>query len=266
MVTAIEPIPAKKSMPKLSLSHEELELLIKLLKDNEQEELAKKYIADLEAIGYSEPIKPLFMAFRDFKKIKQVTKTFGLKLNQFVLFPEIEEVEPSEWLKHSLDVAIEYSPVSEKERSEWLVQPILDNFRLMSDKDFHLYSGRHLNVDKEKGLRGECDFLYAFSSVRVAVEAPIFAAIESKAETVQQGLAQCAAQMIGIKLYNEQEDSPLSAIYGCVTTGYYWQFMKLKNDELSIDTQIYNAKSEINSILGIWKMIVEDCQSHYIFP
>ncbi|MFK7908006.1 MAG: hypothetical protein AB8B69_22945 [Chitinophagales bacterium] len=258
MVAAIESIPVENPTPKLSLSHEELELLIKLLKDNEQEELADKYVGELQGRGYTEEINPLFMAFRDFKNIRQVTKTSGLKLKQFVLFPDIEEIVPNKWLEHALEVAIEYSPISEKERSEWLIQPVLDNFRLMSDQDFHLYSGRHLNVDKDKGLRGECDFLYAFSSVRVAVESPIFAAIEAKAETVQQGLAQCAAQMIGVELFNEQEETPLEAVYGCVTTGYDWRFMKVEKGELSIDTQVYNIKSEINSILGIWKTIARN--------
>jgi len=260
MVTTIEPIPVKTPMPKLSLLHEELELVIKLLKDNKQEELAEKYIEELQAVGYTEPIKPLFMAFRDFKKIRQVTKTFGLKLKQFVLFPVIEPIEPTERLKNDLEVAMDYAPISEKERSEWLIQPVLDNFRLMSDEDFHLYSGRHLNVDKEKGLRGECDFLYAFTSIRDEIEPPIFGVIEAKAETIKQGTAQCAAQMIGAKLYNEQEECALKVIYGCVTTGYSWRFLKLEGDELSIDTQVYSVKTELNSILGIWKTIVEDCR------
>ncbi len=260
MVTAIEPMPIKKSIPKLSFSHEELELMIKLLKDSEQEELAEKYIEELQAAGYTEEINPLFMAFRDFKKIRQVTKTFGLKLKQFVLFPVIEPIEPTEWLKHDLEVAMDYAPISEKERSEWLIQPVLDNFRLMSNEDFHLYSGRHLNVNKEKGLRGECDFLYAFTSIRDEIDPPIFGVIEAKAETVKQGTAQCAAQMLGAKLYNEQEECALKVIYGCVTTGYNWRFLKLEGDELYIDTQVYSVKTEVNKILGIWKIIVENCR------
>ncbi|MGB1243086.1 MAG: hypothetical protein ACPG49_11225, partial [Chitinophagales bacterium] len=85
MVAAIEPIPIENPIPKLSLSHQELELLVKLLKENEQEELADKYLEELKEVGYTEEINPLFMAFRDFKKIRQVTKTFGIKLKQFVL-------------------------------------------------------------------------------------------------------------------------------------------------------------------------------------
>lgn len=58
MVTAREPISIQKTPPpKLSCSHEKLELIVKLLQENEQEELAEKYIAELEKAGYTEDYK-----------------------------------------------------------------------------------------------------------------------------------------------------------------------------------------------------------------
>ncbi|MFK7908005.1 MAG: hypothetical protein AB8B69_22940 [Chitinophagales bacterium] len=257
MVAAIESIPVENPTPKLSLSHEELELLMKLLKDNEQEELADKYMEELKELGYTEPIKNLFMAFRDFKNLQAIKKTFGVQVRQFNLFPDIELFEPTEKLKQQLEEGIAYAPITEKERSESLIYPILNNFKLMSLGDFDLYSGRQLRVEKDIRLRGECDFLYAFSDVRDYVECPIFATIEAKETMIRQGTAQCAAQMIGIKALNEQEETPLEVVYGCVTTGYDWRFMKLEKGELSIDTQIYSTKSEMSSVLGIWKAIVE---------
>ncbi len=260
MVTAIEPIPTQKIIPpKLSCSHQELELIMKLLQENKQEELAEKYLAQLEEEGYTEPIKPLFMAFKDYKKILKVTDAFQLKLKQFSLFPATQTVEPNDLLTQLLEIGLEYAPISEKEKSEWLIQPVLDGFRLMSDVDFHLYSGRYLKADKHVSLKRECDFLYAFTDLRVAVQGPIFAAIESKAETIQQGTAQCAAQMMGVYHFNEQREVPLEVIYGCVTTGYDWRFMRLKNNELCIDTRIYHT-DKIEQILGIWNTIVEECR------
>jgi hypothetical protein len=39
------------------------------------------------------------------------------------------------------------------------------------------------------------------------------------------GVPQCAAQLLGAKLYNEKKGVKLDKIYGCVTTGNEWLFL-----------------------------------------
>jgi hypothetical protein len=53
-----------------------------------------------------------------------------------------------------------------------------------------------------------------------------------KDENMTQGMAQCAAQMYGAKLYNEAEGKPIAVIYGCATTGIEWRFLCLENNTL----------------------------------
>jgi hypothetical protein len=53
---------------------------------------------------------------------------------------------------------------------------------------------------------------------------------------VNQGLAQCAAELIAARIFNEREENPLPALYGAVTTGSNWRFLKLTGDYLEIDS------------------------------
>ena len=45
--------------------------------------------------------------------------------------------------------------------------------------------------------------------------------------------------MLGARLFNQDEKNDCEIIYGCVTTGEAWQFMKLENEVLYIDSRRY---------------------------
>ncbi len=58
--------------------------------------------------------------------------------------------------------------------------------------------------------------------------------LEAKKNDIEVGLGQCASQLLGARLYNEKEGMAVSSVYGCVTTGTAWQFLKLAGNELLI--------------------------------
>lgn len=45
--------------------------------------------------------------------------------------------------------------------------------------------------------------------------------------------------MLAASLFNEKEKIALSAIYGVVTTGNTWKFLKLENNSVYIDLKEY---------------------------
>lgn len=49
---------------------------------------------------------------------------------------------------------------------------------------------------------------------------------------------------------NERSGNEIEAIYGVVTTGSIWQFLKLQGQEIEIDLSEYYLK-DVNKILGI---------------
>ena len=88
------------------------------------------------------------------------------------------------------------------------------------------------------------------SREQLFISTPILAIVEAKNENLKAGLGQCTAEMVAAQLFNQQEGKEISIIYGAVTTGTVWQFLKLENKVVSIDLTEYFIR-DIQKILGI---------------
>ncbi len=195
------------------------------------------------------------MAYTNFS-LEDLENDFGVK-NQIVeLFSEIKAVNPSEKLKDDLEEAAELPKRTEKSKSELIVFPILKEMRRRNDKFFTIYSGEVLNADIERGLNGECDFILTKDSKTFNINHPIIQVVEAKKHDIDAGIPQCAAQMIGSKIFNEKRNVPLHKIYGCVTTGEEWLFLCLENDTLLIDNHKYYTVN-LSDLLGALQNIMD---------
>jgi hypothetical protein len=87
------------------------------------------------------------------------------------------------------------------------------------------------------------------------LQSPIAVILEAKKGDIEAGLGQCAAQMVGARLFNQADSGEEKTIFGCVTTGEAWQFLRLVETTLSIDTRRYYIDS-LGRILGIFKAII----------
>jgi hypothetical protein len=61
-------------------------------------------------------------------------------------------------------------------------------------------------------------------------------------------LDQCIAEMVAAQLFNEREGNKISSIYGAVTTGTNWKFLKLSGHVVEIDLNEYYL-TDIEKIL-----------------
>ena len=197
------------------------------------------------------------MAYSDFS-LAQVKKTFGLVETSVCLFPDIAALPPSDWLQETLrySLRLALSSSSEKARSEFIVAPILIELERRNTEKLSIYSGETLDVDVDKGLKGECDFILAKGPVSLTMQAPIVAIVEAKKSDIKGGLGQCIAQMLGAQQFNQLESNPISEIYGCVTTGENWQFLTLNDIHVAIDSQRYYI-NEVDRLLGVLQAIVD---------
>ena len=91
---------------------------------------------------------------------------------------------------------------------------------------------------------------FARSSSRYFVEAPLVAVVEAKREDLTSGLGQCAAEMVAIQIFNEKDGRPTPVVYGAVTSGSNWRFLKLEGSTLFIDQPEYYLR-DAAKILGI---------------
>jgi hypothetical protein len=195
------------------------------------------------------------MSYSDFT-LELVMQKLGLAVRKERLFEPEPHLAPSAWLQESLQKGTELALVSEKSRGEFIVAPILLSCRDAVGKTVQIFSGEALDADPERGLRGECDFILAQSYPSPMLQAPLLMILEAKRNDIQEGLGQCAAQVYGARVFNERHDRKIEPLYGCVTTGDNWQFLKLQASDLLIDSKKYYI-NEVDKILGILTTIVQ---------
>jgi co-chaperonin GroES (HSP10) len=192
------------------------------------------------------------MAYSDFSLTK-FKKNFNITIKEEAdLFATVEPIEISEKLTNTLEETTELALAinTEKARSEMIITPILLEVRRKANYQISLFSGTDFNVDIERGLNGYCDFVISRSREQLTINAPVLIIVEAKNENIKGGLGQCAAAMLAAQLFNEQEGNEIKTIYGAVTTGDIWKFLKLEGTEIFIDLNNYYIK-ELNKILGI---------------
>lgn len=180
---------------------------------------------------------------------------FGLRVAQAPLFAQVPRVEPSPWLSDTLRKGRGIAFFSEKSRSEFIVAPVLLMCQEMFKSECCLYSGIRLDVDADKGLKGECDFILAKAPPTPALRAPLLVVVEAKKNDIEEGLPQCAAQMIAARLFNERHQEAVSEMFGCVTTGETWQFLRLQGQDLFIDADRYYL-TDLGAVLGILVAVI----------
>ena len=195
------------------------------------------------------------MGYSNYRQIKSVVKKFNLDMRLIRLFDDaLAKVEPSSWLLETLEMAKGTPITNEKSKSERIVSPILLEASKNYTEQISFFSGESLNVRPEDDLAGECDFFVALHPPKLYIDAPIISLAEAKDEDMEWGIAQCAAQMLGAKFYNEMEGKPIPFIYGCATDGIEWQFMKLENDVYYVDNKVF---TDLREILGAWHHIIK---------
>jgi hypothetical protein len=192
------------------------------------------------------------MAYSDFT-LKKVKLDFELELIENApLFSDIPEAAASarllELLRRNAPLALAIN--TEKARSELIIVNILLEVRERLDDGVSLFSGIDFNVDKDKGLTGYCDYLIGGSPEQLYLDIPVIAIVEAKNENLVAGLGQCLAEMYAARLFNEREGHPTPCVYGAVTTGDEWKFLKLMGDAAHIDRDAYYL-NQLPKILGI---------------
>jgi hypothetical protein len=132
----------------------------------------------------------------------------------------------------------------------------LFELRELLNRKIGLFSGTDFNIDVESGLNGVCDFLLTQSPNQLIIEAPAIVLIEAKKGELNAGWGQCAAEMVAAQKFNLANEQEIATIYGSVTTGTQWQFLKLTGQDLTIDVTEYSL-DPIERILGILKWMVD---------
>jgi hypothetical protein len=201
------------------------------------------------------------MSYSDFT-LESVARSLGVITRPAGLFPGLQRIPIPDWLQDTLargTQGIQLSLISEKSRSEFIVAPILLASRELSGDRFVIYSGQRLDVDPEKGLIGECDFILSATEPVLPLQAPIATVVEAKKNDIEGGLGQCIAQMVAADRFNRSAGRDNLPVFGCVTTGEAWQFARLAGPEALLEHRRYYIDS-VELILGAFRAIIDACR------
>ena len=192
------------------------------------------------------------MAYSNFT-LGQVRKAFELEtVRKWGIFADIAPVEPSALLTAVLERNMPFALAmgTEKAKSELIVSEVLVELCVHFDNRVSLFSGIDFNVDASKELTGICDFLVSLSPEAFELEAPVIALVEAKNSDVKLGVAQCAAEMVAAQRFNAEHGNSIPRVYGAITSGTDWLFLKLEGKTLHIDMRIYTLE-RCDRLLGI---------------
>ncbi len=197
------------------------------------------------------------MAYNDFT-LQDLINRFQLSvIEDQELFAEIEPAPVPPFLENMLS---ESAPLglainTEKARSEMIIAPILIELRKLTGRRISLFSGQDFTVAPEQGLTGFCDFIISRSPEQFFIAAPALIVVEAKNENIKGGLGQCLAAMLAAQIFNARNGVEIESVFGAVTTGNLWKFVKLTQQTAIIDRYEYHM-NELERLLGVLLHIV----------
>jgi hypothetical protein len=192
------------------------------------------------------------MAYNQFS-LQRAVEDFGLKLQEVNNFlPQVEPVTPSNLLVETLEQNLPWAIAvdNEKARSEGIINPVLLELRRLLPGEVSVFSGEEFNVDPQKDLSGYCDFLVSRSPEQLFIQAPAIMIVEAKRDNLKTGLGRCAAEMVAASLFNEQNGQHSNTVYGAVSNGTQWRFLRLIGQTLTINL-LDHTLPPVDSVLGV---------------
>ncbi|NEQ99315.1 MAG: hypothetical protein F6K30_21845 [Cyanothece sp. SIO2G6] len=198
------------------------------------------------------------MPYHQFQTITSAKRAFGLtSVEGHRLFSDIPSVKPSDILSKYLEQTLPLASVgSEKARSELVIAPILIEVRRMLEQSISIFSGEEFNVDESLGLCGPCDFLVSQSQQILGLESPPVMVIEARKADIAAGIGQCVATMVAAQYFNQEHQCEIACVYGIVTDGILWRFLRLIDHVVTIDAIDYSIPP-VDQVLGILKWILD---------
>jgi len=202
--------------------------------------------------------KVMKMSYSHFT-LKEIKDKFGIQIKESVsLFSKTQpSCEVSQFLSDFLEsgIPLARSIGTDKARSEFIIAPVLAEIRKIMKNKISLFSGINFNVNQNHGLSGISDFIISSSDQQLELTKPVLTVVGAKDENIKAGIPRCMAEMIASRIFNEREGNGIKYVFGCVTTGTVWKFLRYSKGVIFVDTDDYYIR-EINKILGILSEIM----------
>lgn len=189
---------------------------------------------------------------KSFSQISRIEllNDFGVSIIQGRFLPPVESVIIPSWLQHVIESRRGSLATmrTEKSISEALIAPILMAVEDEYKDTIRVFSGEPLITEE---LSGVCDFLITKDPSAFDPQGGYFVLVEAKKQDLLSGIPQCVAEMYAAQILNGNTDT----VYGCVSIGVEWIFIKLEDKIATTDPTIFTI-TEVDKILGVFGWIV----------
>ena len=196
------------------------------------------------------------MPYGKFESIAEVARKFEITVSGSASFVErakitIPDYDFSRIEKKLID---ELNFINEVTICERIISPILEQ---VSDQYELLKIWSHVpyNVDQEKGLVGEPDYLVAPKTKYGDMGVPPLCIVEAKKDNFEEGWTQALAEMVAASLQGREE------CYGIVTTGNTWAFGKLEKQVFTRDPKKFSATVNLQEIFDVLNWVFHRAES-----
>lgn len=190
--------------------------------------------------------------------VEQLKQDFSLVISRRTgVFDAADALPPSDHLRDALaeGAPLAMAIATEKARSELIIAPILMEVRRQLRGAVGLFSGSEFVVNPQYGLAGRCDFLLSRSWEQLSVEAPVVVVVEAANDSPKPAIAPCIAKMVGAQAFNAAYGVS-GTVYGVVTTGSHWTFLRLDDAHVVIDLREHYLR-DIDRVVGILVAMVQ---------
>jgi hypothetical protein len=187
-----------------------------------------------------------------FDDLSEIGLDFGYKTINF----SNRMIEPSDLLIQTLKISERLPLGTETSKSQLITAPVLNEILKINNFEITYYAGYTFDVDKELGLKGMCDFIISKNPNKPIIDAPVFCVVEAKKDNVDEGLAQCSAEMYAAQKFNIKKGKPVTTIYGAVSSGFEWLFLRLDDSFVSFDTKRYYLNN-LPQLLGVLQDVID---------
>jgi hypothetical protein len=182
------------------------------------------------------------MSYGKFESVEQVASIFNIKVKDGSIINS-KSIEISELLLDNIKRRLLNSLSFRNEATicNKVITPML-NIVEENNKPLNVWIEEPFNVDKEKGLVGEPDYLIAPATDYGGMELPPLCIIEAKKQDWDEGWTQALAEMVAASIKGANR------CYSVVTTGKIWQFSKLENNIFIKDPSQISATRELQAV------------------
>ncbi len=187
--------------------------------------------------------------------LQDLKKQLGVSVTGGSFLSQIDGLPAPGWLLKILSLGQGVSRYrSEKAISEEVISPVLLAVKEKNLDKIALFSGVPLSSGE---MYGVCDYIITGNPDDYLPETPLIVLIEAKRQDLDTGIPQCAAEMVAAKQINDGANMPYNTVFGCVTTGDTWIFMKLVDNTKVIIDQQKLYLTQLEQILGVFQYMID---------